>query len=112
MQYPFDTTCFDFKADPLDVNDKLWVLKVYEDECESMQFTGLKDKNGKEIYESDLLHMKDGTCNPYTVNWSEALGGWGITGHLVGVDSWLKMYIEDLEVIGNVYETPELLTNN
>lgn len=74
-----------------------------------MQYTGLKDKNGTEVYDGDILHMKDGTRNPYVVVWAEVFTGWGLRGNIGELVTWLVEYIGELTVIGNIYENPELL---
>lgn len=67
------------------------------------QYTGLKDKNGMEIYEGDIL---TGFCydeKPYEVELFP-LSGFEYAWQEWGNDS------SNVEVIGNIYENPELLT--
>lgn len=64
------------------------------------QFTGLHDKNGKEIYEGDVLYWYG--KYPYEVEWNYDLAWWNLPRNE-------DCYIRELEVIGNVWENPELL---
>ena len=70
------------------------------DEVELMQFTGLHDKNGKEIYEGDVLsnRLKNGV-----VQWNEKYCAWFCSD--------IHQMLGDgvYEVIGNIYKNPELL---
>lgn len=93
---------------------------VLTDQIELMQNTGLKDVNGKDIYENDILKVTsdDGAFYVATVKW------FGDDGYpafdLEGIPAaWcydsnalatiFKSSIETCEVIGNIYENPELL---
>lgn len=83
-------------------------LRWNRDEVELMQYTGLKDRNGVEIYEGDIVK-----CKIYSreyigkVTYAEMLAVWFLTD-MERSDSELWL-CDEKEVVGNIYENPELL---
>lgn len=96
---------------PEEIKDYSSLLRL--NDLEIMQFTGLKDKNGKEIFEGDIMK------HPIETNWF----AWFIEFHgacfclrNIGVDGYLHepMYltedrVSEREIVGNIYENPDLL---
>ena len=77
-----------------------------------MQSTGLKDKNGKEIFEKDIVKMaKDFYSEPAYYEVIRHRGGaYRLESNQHGCELWLRH--TNCEVIGNIYENPELLEAN
>ena len=90
--------------------------------CELMQYIGLKDKNLVEIYDGDII--KDSSGRIMIVEWDNRIGtaryifrvintiGHIKTGRLVNTHEWITSDENDIEIIGNIYENPELLQGN
>lgn len=77
-------------------------------EQEVEQYTGLKDKNGKPIYEGDIV--RDGKGEKCLIKWAESEAHFGLyDGGGMELTDFIWMQGEDLEVIGNVHENEELL---
>ena len=82
---------------------------VSAEDLELMQSTGLVDKNGKEIFEGDIVKMaKDVYSEPTYYEVVRHRGGaYRLESKKHGCELWLRH--ADCEVVGNVYENPELL---
>ena len=89
-----------YKKDGLDPQDSASLTQFttkYPDNVPVMQFTGLLDKNGKEIYEGDILQIKVISTQCIVVQWTRN-----------GFSPYIKDET-DFEIIGNIYENPELI---
>ena len=101
-----DKFCF---FDHAPIND-LFADKRFE----VMQFTGLVDKNGKEVYEGDIvIHDSEKIVVSYGIQSVDAFEGagfnlWSFYGEKLG---GFRLQSE-IEIIGNIYEHPELLKSN
>jgi len=86
------------------------INKLAQEDIILMQYTGLKDKNGKEIYEGDIVKSDTGQG---AVEWMYS--GWYAHGAGENKDENIFLWAlnnqlgNELEVIGNIYENPELL---
>jgi len=130
-----------FTDKQLCIGNSNWAEEAFGD-YPFMQYTGLKDKNGKEIYEGDIVLFPDEEREFVDVGIGVPLqvaaqpvkelgqvtfenGGFGFNCNRKsayyekGFSSFTLAdfkpelnELEDIEIIGNIYENPELLTNN
>lgn len=98
--------------------EKKYPDKDYGDDIELLQYTGLKDKNGKEIYEGDIYKSSEGLI--HQVVWNDngfkslyisyrIYQGEKYTEEVYGNLGDTESRRWGIEVIGNIYENPELL---
>lgn len=108
--------------------DKGWLSFVKEEDLKIMQCTGLKDKNGKLIYEGDILDLYVSSKKLYRYEVKYEIGSFMLVSQDEIFDFpnvWndnvyplSQLYyeyqneedcIDECEIIGNIYENPELL---
>jgi len=100
-----------------------WVTEEngFKHECDVvlMQYTGLKDKNGgNEIYEGDIVRLSPEQQKEWewSTDWARCeydsfYGYWGWSNGWDSCNNKDPLNNDEVEVIGNIYENPELLEN-
>jgi len=73
------------------------------------EFTGLHDKQGKDIYEGDIIEGKLKNPTVGTMGVIEYSVYWGAFGNSNDGGFTMLFKIMDIEIVGNIYENPELL---
>ena len=88
---------------------------IVNNDLHLMQSTGLVDKNGKEIFEGDVLELKDcgETIGNVKVYWDDSLALFQLDAIIVDEKAPIYKVVDDEDysyiVVGNIYENPELL---
>jgi hypothetical protein len=94
-----------------DIDGRIWVIaddgkngiELMDEEAHLMEYTGLHDKNGREIYEGDVVKNEYGKV--MEVQYDPRSAAFGVGDYYFGTIGSGKT----LEVIGNIFENPELL---
>lgn len=93
-------------------NGRVW---FENNECILMQSTGLTDKNGKEIYEGDILSWI--SSNPFSLGETKKVKVYYIEAHFWCNSNKFGVYLgqllseEKCKIIGSIYENPELINS-
>lgn len=123
----YDVMCFDLEANTVTINtDETHFLTIEETDFKNLlQCTGLKDKNGKLIFEGDVVKVGDDiyqivyeigsfmltakdekVINKFKDNWNDNV--YPLSQFYFNNENE-NNYINEVEIIGNIYENPELI---
>lgn len=83
---------------------------VYEIDPETIcQYTGLTDKNGKKIWENDIVKHEISSGLGQVIWYQEDYIGWIVDDIWIDGQQYSHEMFNECEVIGNIFDTPELL---
>jgi len=109
-----------YMMDIFDNDNDDWFLPSWKNTHEVMQYTGLKDSKEKEIYEGDIVEIETYSYeepeNSYKGVVHISVYGFSVLGEDdMGTKDYYNLleiegsYLTEIEVVGNIYENPELL---
>lgn len=103
-----NVTGIDFERNEINILSPGWHMSEWlrRDQVELMQYTGLKDNNGREVYEGDVVKNEYGKV--MDIQYDPRSTAFGVGDYYFGTIGSGKI----LEVIGNIFENPELLEAN
>ena len=86
-------------------------IEYVDCDAKIMQFTGLHDKNGKEVFDGDILanSHRDDDDNIYVCEYDNSQASFVFTSPFDGESLEQNDFVSDLVIIGNRYENEELL---
>ena len=105
----WDVASINFKDRTVEIMDddgNVWEYELNSNEIALLQYTGFKDKNGKKIYEGYIIKKSSGAIGE--VVYLKATAGYKLYNNGQVFDLF-EADARYLEIIGNVYENPEIL---
>lgn len=96
-----------------EIIDAYLLRRIIFDDVELMQYTGIKDKNGKEIYEGDIVLIRIDKTNILHKTVVKFKHG-AFIADIIGDNDYIYLFHfgfnkDDFEVVGNIYENHKLL---
>ena len=103
-----------FENLPAEMTDENGVSRIEIDHNTICQYTGLTDYDGNKIWENDIIRLHDFTSEDYIVVWNKDMGAYVICTAITKLESIdlvgdCVQEIQYVEVIGNIFDNPELM---
>lgn len=99
-----------FRPKPRVIRRYLGELDGYYDNIVIQQFTGLYDKDGREIYEGDIIYIEFNKKESFTRKVVFRYGYFGVERGNILKPALLHQYQNRCKILGNIFENTELLT--
>nr|DAZ60845.1 MAG TPA: YopX protein [Caudoviricetes sp.] len=94
------------------LEENMWTSEIYAIEVDPSticQCTGLKDKNGNLIWENDIVSYCDCTKEDYVISWEQNKACFEYQQYSCSMMNFDELSSCEVEVVGNVFDNPELL---